>query len=212
MKSSCIVLFTLICLLFTATASARSTLQSGAHGSDVKNLNLRLQKLSYLPSGKVSSNYDTATFQAVTAFQKWTGIARDGVAGSQTRSRLARSTYPTLKGGKVRRVEVDLSKQLAFWVSDTGRVIRTMAVSTGAPGTSTPTGHYQVFRKETSSYSIPFKVWLPWASYFTGGIAFHQYNPVPAYAASHGCVRVPAVFAQSFYTWLKMGSNVWVHA
>ena len=31
---------------------------------------------------------------------------------------------------------------------------------------------------------------MPWASYFTGGIAFHEYSYVPAYAASHGCIRV----------------------
>ena len=42
------------------------------------------------------------------------------------------------------------------------------------------------------SWSVPFKVFLPLASYFRGGIAFHQYPDVPGYAASHGCVRVPA--------------------
>ena len=42
------------------------------------------------------------------------------------------------------------------------------------------------------SWSVPFSTWMPWASYFVGGIAFHAYGSVPSYPASHGCIRMMA--------------------
>ncbi|MEO7803439.1 MAG: L,D-transpeptidase family protein, partial [Actinomycetota bacterium] len=36
-------------------------------------------------------------------------------------------------------------------------------------------------------------------SYFNGGIAFHGNGSVPAYPASHGCVRLPMPFADWFF-------------
>jgi lipoprotein-anchoring transpeptidase ErfK/SrfK len=55
---------------------------------------------------------------------------------------------------------------------------------------------------------VPFKVWLPWASYFTGGIAFHEYGSVPTYAASHGCVRVNRYDAQLLFGFAEAGTRV----
>ncbi len=46
---------------------------------------------------------------------------------------------------------------------------------------------------------VPFQTWLPYASYFFQGIAFHEYPDVPVYPASHGCVRVPAPEAKGVY-------------
>jgi lipoprotein-anchoring transpeptidase ErfK/SrfK len=40
---------------------------------------------------------------------------------------------------------------------------------------------------------------MPYASYFTGGYALHEYPDVPPYPASHGCVRVPA--GESVVVW-----------
>ena len=57
---------------------------------------------------------------------------------------------------------------------------------------------------------MPYKVWLPWASYFVGGVAFHEYADVPAVAASHGCVRVPAYDAKWLYDQIPVGTPVTV--
>jgi L,D-transpeptidase catalytic domain len=75
-------------------------------------------------------------------------------------------------------------------VIDGGIVVRTLHVSS-SKGYETPAGLWTVFRKEQRSWSVPYKVSLPWASYFVGGVAFHEYPDVPVTAASHGCVRVP---------------------
>jgi lipoprotein-anchoring transpeptidase ErfK/SrfK len=64
------------------------------------------------------------------------------------------------------------------------------------------------FRKEVKSRSYPFQVWLPWASYFFGGVAFHEYPDVPNEAASHGCVRVPQYWSQRLYRFAPVGTPV----
>ena len=104
-----------------------------------------------------------------------------------------------------------LDRQLALLVEGR-RVLQTVTVSTGAPGTETPPGSFSIFRKEEQSWSVPFQVWLPWASYFVGGIAFHEYPDVPPYPASHGCVRVPRYDAQFLYSFAPLGTPVRVLA
>jgi lipoprotein-anchoring transpeptidase ErfK/SrfK len=49
---------------------------------------------------------------------------------------------------------------------------------------------------------------MPLASYFTGGIAFHQYGFVPAYPASHGCIRVNRFDARLLYDFAVHGTPV----
>jgi lipoprotein-anchoring transpeptidase ErfK/SrfK len=89
-----------------------------------------------------------------------------------------------------------------------GKVKRAIHVSTGAPATPTPAGTHEVFRKELRSWSVPFQVWLPYASYFNNGIAFHEYADVPPFPASHGCVRVPVPEAKGVYRFAEIGTAV----
>lgn len=88
--------------------------------------------------------------------------------------------------------------------------MRAIHISSGAPGTATPPGSFRVYRKARKDWSYPFKVWLQWVSYFTGGIAFHEYPEVPAYPASHGCVRVPRDDAPTVYRFATLGTPVLV--
>ena len=89
-------------------------------------------------------------------------------------------------------------------------MLRAIHVSTGGPGHVTPAGHWHVFAKSRLSWSVPFQVWLPWASYFYGGIAIHGFASVPPYPASHGCVRVPMPEAPGVYGFATIGTPVWV--
>jgi lipoprotein-anchoring transpeptidase ErfK/SrfK len=49
------------------------------------------------------------------------------------------------------------------------------------------------------------------SSYFIRGYAIHGYVSVPAFNASHGCLRVPIPDARSIYNWLRTGDVVWVY-
>ena len=84
---------------------------------------------------------------------------------------------------------------------------RAIHVSTGAPGTPTPTGRFRVYRKQRESWSVPFRVWLPWASYFSAGFALHGYADVPPFPASHGCVRIPLSEAPTVYAFARLRAS-----
>jgi lipoprotein-anchoring transpeptidase ErfK/SrfK len=197
----------------TASAAAPRVLGVGSRGADVAALTQRLAALGYLPAGTRSATFTEATAHAVTAFQKWEGIGRDGRVGPQTYAalRTAVRPEPTTSGRAGKRIEVLLDRQVALLIRD-NRVRRVIAVSTGAPGYDTPPGSYRVFRKEVRSWSYPYSVWLPYASYFHRGIAFHGYASVPTYAASHGCVRVPFAFMREVYRFAGKGTPVRVSA
>lgn len=83
--------------------------------------------------------------------------------------------------------------------------MRAIHVSTGTAATPTPAGSFRAYRQERQSWSVPFRVWLPWASYSTGGVAFHGYPEVPTYRASHGCVRIPLSEAPTVYGFARVG-------
>jgi lipoprotein-anchoring transpeptidase ErfK/SrfK len=168
----------------------------------------RLAKLGYLPPGAVDGEPGYRTTQAVIAFQSWEGLDRDGVVGPITTAALSKAKRPNPRAsGPSRRIEVHRDKGVALLVTH-GETRRAIHVSSGAPGTSTPAGTFEVFRKELRSWSVPFQVWLPYASYFNQGIAFHEYPDVPPYPASHGCVRVPAPEAPLVYKFAKFGTAV----
>lgn len=184
---------------------------AGAKSSSTKQLQERLADLQYLPRSAVDGRDGYRTQQAVMAFQAWEGLDRDGVAGPITQAALAKAKSPRPgKSGPSRRMEVYRDKGVALLIAH-DRVKRAIHVSSGAPGTSTPAGTFEVYRKENPSWSVPFQVWLPYASYFTGGIAFHEYPDVPPYPASHGCVRVPSPEAPGVYRFAKLGTTVVVY-
>jgi lipoprotein-anchoring transpeptidase ErfK/SrfK len=180
----------------------------GAKGPAVRELQQRLAQLRFLPRRAVDGVDGYRTRQAVIAFQSWRGLERDGIVGPATTAALARASRPRPKGrGPAHRIEVYREKGVALLVEN-GRTKRAIHVSTGAPATPTPAGTYEVFRKELRSWSVPFSTWLPWASYFNQGIAFHEYPDVPVYPASHGCVRVPAPEAEYVYEFAELGTTV----
>jgi hypothetical protein len=178
-------------------------------GRSPRALETRLDDLGFLPPPAAAGDEAERLSVAVLAFEKWTGMPRDGVLTREVRDRLLRATRPEpfTRAGAGRRIEVPLGRQVALLIDD-DRVVRVVHISTGAPGRSTPTGSFRVYRKERYSWSVPFKVWMPWASYFTGGIAFHEYSYVPAYAASHGCVRVNRFDAFDLFAFALPGTPV----
>jgi lipoprotein-anchoring transpeptidase ErfK/SrfK len=180
----------------------------GERGSSVRAVQERLAELRYLPRSAVDGVDGYRTQQAVIAFQSWRGLERDGVVGPLTRAALAKASPPSPHAdGPPRRIEVYREKGVALLIRG-GETVRAIHVSTGGPGNETPAGRFEIFRKELRSWSVPFQTWLPYASYFNNGIAFHEYPDVPPYPASHGCVRVPSPEAKGVYRFARMGTAV----
>lgn len=173
----------------------------------VRGIQIRLSTIGFLDRSDVSGSLDYRTSQALLAFQGWEGLERTGTITGRTQVALfkARSPRPTSRRAG-RRIEIHRDRGVLLLVED-GKVVRAVHTSTGAGG-ATPSGEFRVYRKELLSWSVPFQVWMPFASYFRGGIATHEYPDVPAYPASHGCVRLPAGEAERVYRFVDIGTPV----
>lgn len=195
----------LLVLAPAAPAHGRPVLTTGSSGPAVERLEQRLRELRYLARADVDGRFDAATWHAVVAFQGWQRIGRDGAVGSQTRRALRRAQRPR-PWSRRRGFEVHLDRQVLLLVNHR-RVMRAIHVSTGAGG-ATPAGRFRVIRRERLSWSVPFQVWMPFAQHSTGGHAMHAHPQVPAYAASHGCVRLPDAEAARAWRFGRMGMRV----
>jgi lipoprotein-anchoring transpeptidase ErfK/SrfK len=194
-----------------ANAVQPSKSASALAKNETARIQRRLVSLHYLPADAVTGRWDYRTSQAIMAFQAWQGLVRDGDPGRLTRAALLTAAAPTPRqAGTGRVIEVFRAKGVTLLVNDS-RLVRAVHSSSGKPGLQTPGGAFQVFRKERDSWSRPYRVWLPYASYFNGGIAFHGYSSVPPYPASHGCIRIPTPEAAFVYAFAKLGTRVVVY-
>lgn len=103
---------------------------------------------------------------------------------------------------------VSVPKQRVF-VYRNGILIGVSTCSTGKKGYETPTGVFTILEKAEEHYSkefddapMPNMERLTWQ-----GVALHAGN-LPGYPASHGCVRLPAKFAESLYSVTQVGTPV----
>lgn len=175
----------------------------------VRGVQLRLWMLGFLDRSAVTGTLDYATSQALLAFQGWEGLARTETVTGETQVELFRSSRPVPSAHRAgRRIEIHRDRGVLL-VLEGNDLIRAVHTSTGAYG-ATPSGSFRVYRKEILSWSVPFKVWMPFAAYFVGGIATHEYSYVPAYPVSHGCVRLPAGDAERVYRFVDVGTPVHV--
>jgi N-acetylmuramoyl-L-alanine amidase len=178
------------------------SLAPGSRGGSVVALERRLAELHYALQ-TVDGYYGTDTFEAVIAFQKVNGLPRTGRVEPWLWRRLARASVPrAYRGGDY--IEVDKTRQVLMVVRG-GVVTKVVHVSTGATG-NTPLGSWHVYRKVGG---WDWVLWYP--MYFTGGFAIHGYPSVPAFPASHGCVRVPMWIAPSLFGSNDYGTTVVVH-
>jgi len=121
-------------------------------------------------------------------------------------------------GGSPTRIEIDVARQVMFhWVN--GSLARILTVSTGnnerycvdgeCSVAVTPGGTFRIGRKAAGLEVAPLgELW--WPMYFNGGIAIHGSPSVPAYPASHGCIRIPMYAAPTFYNEVSAGTRVHV--
>jgi hypothetical protein len=185
-------------------------LRPGTSGPEVIALQRRLISLGFW-LGAPDGHYGDSTKHAVTAFQKTQGIGRDGIAGPVTHAALARATRPKPRSASGRLIEIDLRRQLLLVVSG-GSVRWMLDTSTGAAAGTTPKGRFSVYREVDGYRHAPLGT-LYRPKYFHEGVAVHGFTDVPAYPASHGCVRVtyPAMDWLWSGDFMTLGTPVWVY-
>ena len=98
-------------------------------------------------------------------------------------------------------------QHVTFYDAD-GWILRA-PVSTGTTGRETPAGVFAVVEKDKDHHSSLYDdAWMPNMQRITwSGIALHG-GPLPGYAASHGCVRMPYDFAEKLFDKTRIGMRV----
>lgn len=191
----------------------------GSRGPEVLALEQRLLALHYDP-GPIDGVFDSSTAFAVVAFQKVTGMARSSRATDDVIAALQTATDPPslVPGGGPGRVEIDVGRQVLFLYQGDA-LWRILPVSTGFGGrycvdggcdrAVTPAGSFHVFQRQSGWQTSRLgRLYNP--LYFNGGIAIHGSLSVPAYPASHGCVRIPMFEAAWFPSKVPNGTPVYV--
>ena len=99
------------------------------------------------------------------------------------------------------------SQKVTFYDAD-GWILRA-PVSSGTKGRETPAGVFSVVEKDKDHRSSLYDdAWMPNMLRITwNGIALHG-GPLPGYAASHGCVRMPFGFAEKLFDKVRIGTRV----
>jgi hypothetical protein len=168
--------------------------------------------LRYLPAGAVSGVDDYRTEQALMAFQAWNGLVRDGRDGSRTRARLEVGTSPKPRRESATGHYAEVFRSLGVLLCvNNGKLVRVVHCSTGRPSLPTPAGHFSVYMKAIAWWTTEYLDWMPYASFFNAGDAIHGFPDVPAYPASHGCVRISMPEAPWVYSFMNYGAAVIVY-
>lgn len=193
-----------------AVSTAKPVLKLGSHGPAVVTLQKRLTALHYFDVGTIDGIFGSGTYHAVVAFQKVQRIARDGIVGPVTWDKLASPFLPKPRYPLKRTsVEVNLTRQVVYYVSDRS-VARILDTSTGKPSTVTPTGRFKIIRRINGWHRSPLG-YLYRPNYFYKGYAIHGYASVPAYPASHGCVRITIPTMDRMWASLRLGMPVAIY-
>jgi L,D-transpeptidase catalytic domain len=148
------------------------------------------------------------TFAALVTFAAMAALAAltAGAAAKQPRpAPTAEAVAPREAGEPIMAIVSIKTQKVTFYDSE-GWILRA-PVSTGVAGRETPAGVFAVLEKDKDHHSSLYDdAWMPNMQRITwNGVALHG-GPLPGYAASHGCVRMPYGFAEKLFdtTWIGM--------
>jgi hypothetical protein len=200
--------------------SAKPTPTPAPSAAELAEAQQLLSALGYwlLPAG---AQAEAALRHALIAFQKIAGRPRTGVVtlAELAALRLAQRPAPLESGGP--HLEIDLDRQVLFFVNKQGQVERILPISSGSGAwfseggrtrrALTPQGRFKIQRKIAGWRKSPLGL-LYYPSYFYDGVAIHGNPAVPATPASHGCVRIPMFAAKELFELTPVGTPVLVHS
>jgi len=155
--------------------------------------------------GPIDGEFGPATAYAVVTFHKVMGLERTFAWEEADSAHMEDFALPPLpeRPDEPDRLEVDIGRQVMFLFTD-GVVSEIIPISSGGTykyysvrqgawvWAGTPRGDYTLFRHSLGWQCDPLTGWCIYNAWnFTPDYALHGYRSVPAYPASHGCVRIP---------------------
>ena len=144
---------------------------------------------------------------ALAAMAALTALTADAAARQARPAPPTETTAPREAGEPIMAIVSIKTQQVTFYDAD-GWILRA-PVSTGIAGRETPAGVFAVLEKDEDHHSSLYDdAWMPNMQRLTwNGIALHG-GPLPGYAASHGCVRMPYGFAEKLFDKTRIGMRV----
>src|SRR5664279_3739626 len=146
--------------------------------------------------------WGTSAFVTLAALAALTATA---TAKQARPAAVTEATAPRDAGDPIMAIVSIKAQKVTFYDAD-GWIWRA-PVSTGIAGRETPAGVFALLEKDKDHHSSLYDdAWMPNMQRITwNGIALHG-GPLPGYAASHGCVRMPYGFAEKLFdkTWIGM--------
>jgi L,D-transpeptidase-like protein len=143
----------------------------------------------------------------LAAFAVLTALTASASARQAKPAAPTEATAPREAGEPIMAIVSIKTQHVVFYDAD-GWIFRA-PVSTGTTGRETPAGVFAILEKNKDHRSslyddaeMPNMQRITW-----NGIAMHG-GPLPGYAASHGCVRMPFGFAEKLFDRTRIGMRV----
>jgi lipoprotein-anchoring transpeptidase ErfK/SrfK len=145
----------------------------------------------------------TAALTALTAAAPADAAPRQAARPEQ----ITEEAAPRHAGEPIMAIVSIKSQKVTIYDGD-GWILRA-PVSSGTAGRETPAGVFSVVEKDKDHRSSLYDdAWMPHMLRITwNGLALHG-GPLPGYAASHGCVRMPFGFAAKLFDKVRIGTRV----
>ncbi len=158
-------------------------------------------------STKPMRRWGTPAIVTLSAIAALTALTADATAKQEQSARPTEATAPRDAGEPIMAIVSIKTQQVTFYDAD-GWIFRA-PVSTGTTGRETPAGVFALLEKEKDHHSTMYDdASMPNMQRITwNGIALHG-GPLPGYAASHGCVRMPFGFAEKLFDKTRIGMRI----
>ena len=151
--------------------------------------------------------WGTSAILALAALAAATALTAGAAARAGRSAQAVEATAPRPAGEPIMAI-VSISAQKVTFYDAEGWILRA-PVSTGTTGRETPAGVFAIVEKDKDHHSTMYDdAWMPNMQRITwNGLALHG-GPLPGYAASHGCVRMPYEFAEGLFDKTQIGMRV----
>jgi lipoprotein-anchoring transpeptidase ErfK/SrfK len=143
----------------------------------------------------------------LAAMAALTALSTQAMARQARTAAPVEATAPREAGDPIMAIVSIKSQKVTFYDAD-GWILRA-PVSTGTTGRETPAGVFALLEKDKDHHSSLYDdAFMPNMQRITwNGVALHG-GPLPGYAASHGCVRMPFGFAEKLFDKTEIGMRV----
>ncbi len=159
------------------------------------------------PISAASRCWRPAAIVALVAMAAVTALTADAAPRQPHPAPPKEAAAPREAGEPIMAIVSIKTQQVTFYDAE-GWILRA-PVSTGIKDRETPAGVFAVIEKDKDHHSTMYDdAWMPNMQRITwNGLALHG-GPLPGYAASHGCIRMPFGFAEKLFNKTRIGMRV----